>query len=100
MSIQAMRVIWTLSLPAKLKLILQAYADHSAADGTRIFPSVAHIAEKTGYGRREVQRQTKWLAEHRFLIPDGKGPHGTNRWRLPDEFPTGPVELPAKRAAS
>lgn len=100
MSIQAMSVVWKLPLPAKLKFILQAYADHSAADGTRIFPSVAHIAEKTSCSPREVQRQTKWLAEHGYLIHDGKGPHGTNRWRLPDKFPAGPVDPPRRRASA
>jgi hypothetical protein len=74
-----------------------AYADHADHKGKNIWPSVATISEKTGYKERSTQMITKALSEKGFLVQDGKGPKGTNRWFIPlDE--EGVRIAPAKNA--
>jgi len=65
------------------KYILLAYADHADQNGTSIFPSIELISKKTGYEERSVQAVTRRLEEMGYLVPDGAGPRGTNRWRIP-----------------
>ena len=81
MSVKIMGLVWEIDLPSNEKLVLLAYADHAAHDGTGIYPAVALVARKTGYSEREVQRVTRTLQGKGLLIPDGTGPRGTNRWR-------------------
>lgn len=82
MSVKAMALVWDMKLPQGEKLVLLAYADHAAHDGSSIYPAVSTIAEKTGYSERSVQTITRTLEEKGLLIDDGKGPKGTNKWRL------------------
>jgi DnaD/phage-associated family protein len=65
------------------KIVLLAYADHADSNGRNIYPSVDLMSRKTFYGERAVQMTTRKLEKAGYLIPDGKGPHGTNRWRIP-----------------
>jgi hypothetical protein len=81
MSVKVMGLVWDVKMPPNEKLVLLAYADHAAHDGTSIYPAVALVAEKTGYSEREVQRVTRTLQKKGLLVSDGTGPRGTNRWR-------------------
>jgi len=85
MSVKIMGLVWDLRLSGGQKLVLLAYADHASHDGANIFPSVGLIAKKTGYGERWVQSVTRQLKAEGWLVADGSGPHGTNRWRFPLE---------------
>lgn len=82
MSVKIMGAVWDADLPRDEKFILLSYADHAAHDGTSIYPSTGRTAWKTGYTTRSVQTITKKLRDRRILIPDGRGWHGTNRYRL------------------
>lgn len=82
MSVKIMGIVWDLDLPQNEKFVLLAYADHADHDGRNIFPAIATIAKKTGYSERSVQRTTKELEEKGYLIADGKGPRGTNKWKF------------------
>jgi hypothetical protein len=83
MSVKVMAAVFDSSLPPNEKFVLLAYADHASDDGKRVYPAVDTIAKKTSYSARTVQRITRQLEEAGFLIPDGKGKKGTNRWRIP-----------------
>jgi hypothetical protein len=86
MSVKIMGLVWDLdneTIDREEKYILLAYADHADSKGKSIFPSVNLICEKTGYKERSAQMITKSLHEKGFLIADGKGPKGTNRWSIP-----------------
>lgn len=65
------------------KFVLLAYADHADSNGRNIYPSIELVTRKTFYEERAVQLTTRELEKHGYLIPDGQGPHGTNRWRIP-----------------
>jgi hypothetical protein len=83
MSALIMGMVWELELPRDEKLVLLAYADHANPSGGSIFPSVATIAHKTGYSRRSVQAITRRLERAGYLVAQGCGPHGTNRYHIP-----------------
>jgi hypothetical protein len=65
------------------KFVLLAYADHADQNGGSIYPSIDLISKKTGYSERAIQQITRDLEQLGLLIPDGVGPNGTNRWRIP-----------------
>jgi hypothetical protein len=77
-----MGLVWDMDIPANEKLVLLAYADHAHHDGTGIYPAIKTIMKKTGYSERSVQEITRSLEKNGLLITDGKGPKGTNKWRL------------------
>lgn len=83
MSAKVSGEVWDLRLDKDKKLVLLAYVDHADHEGNNIFPAIALIVWKTGYSEREVQRTTHELEAMGLLIPDGHGPHGTNKWRYP-----------------
>ena len=83
MSVKVMGLVWDLEIERDLKYILLAYADHADHEGKNIFPAVATIARKTGYSERSVQAITRQLESLGLLLEDGKGPKGTNKWRIP-----------------
>lgn len=89
MSALVMGLVWELPKTAEFgraeKIVLLAYADHADSNGRNIFPSVDLIARKTFYEERAVQLTTRRLETSGYLIPDGTGPRGTNRWRIPIE---------------
>lgn len=82
MSIHVSNQAWSRDLGRGEKFVLLAYADYAAHDGTRVYPSQATIAKKTGFGIRQVQRITRRLQDLGYLIPDGRGPGGVRRWRI------------------
>lgn len=87
MSALVMGLVWELPKTGEFgraeKIVLLAYADHADSNGRNIFPSVDLIARKTFYEERAVQLTTRKLETGGYLIPDGTGPRGTNRWRIP-----------------
>lgn len=86
MSVKIMGLVWDLNndeIDREEKYILLAYADHADHKGYNIFPAIATIAEKTGYKERAVQMITRSLVKKGYLVDDGKGSHGTNKWRIP-----------------
>lgn len=86
MSAKIMGAVWDLNIDQGMKLVLLAYADHADHDGGNIFPSIAKIAEKTGYSERTVQRMTSSLAKEGYLIPITTrkgGRSGTTHWKIP-----------------
>lgn len=82
MSIRVMTVVWDSDLETTKKFILLYYADRGSDEGENIWPSVATVAKKTGYSERTVQRVTNAMLREGLLIPDGKGPKGTNRYKI------------------
>lgn len=99
MSVKIMGLVWDLDLPANEKFVLLAYADHANHDGSNIFPAVDSIARKCSYSDREVQRITHSLEEKGFLVSDGQGPHGTNKWRFGGDI-LSPVKLSGVTSAT
>jgi DnaD/phage-associated family protein len=83
MSVKIMGMVWDLTLDPNKKFVLLAYADHANHDGGNIWPAVETIVHKTGYHERSVQRVTRSLQVLGYLVDDGKGPKGTNKWRIP-----------------
>jgi hypothetical protein len=86
MSVKVMGLVWDLTkdvIEREEKYVLLAYADHADHKGYNIYPSVPTIMAKTLYEERSVQLITRALVQKGFLVPDGKGPHGTNKWRIP-----------------
>lgn len=80
-------LVWELPIDGAFgrpeKYILLAYADHADQNGRSIYPSVELISKKTGYEERAVQMITRNLQQMGYLLDDGQGPHGTNRWMIP-----------------
>ncbi len=68
---------------SEMKFTAVIYADHAWQDGTHAHPAIATVAKKTGYHERSVQRYVRGLENLGILIPDGKGPHGTNQYKFP-----------------
>jgi hypothetical protein len=93
MSVKVTGQVWALDIPSHEKLVLLAYADHASHDGTGIWPAVLLIARKTGHSERSVQQITRSLKRRGLLVEDGKGPKGTNKWRV-----GGAVLAPAESA--
>jgi Helix-turn-helix domain len=60
MSIKIMAAVWELDLPQNQKLVLLALADHADDRGV-CYPSVARVAWKCGYSRRQTQAILKQL---------------------------------------
>jgi hypothetical protein len=85
MSVKIMRMVWNLEMDQKDKLVLLAYADCADHDGGSIHPAVVTIAKRTGYSERSIQRHTRLLEKHGWLISDGygAGQGNTNRWHMP-----------------
>jgi hypothetical protein len=84
MSVKIMRMVWDLEMDQKDKLVLLAYADCADHDGGSIHPAVVTIAKRTGYSERSIQRHTRLLEKHGWLISDGYGvgQGNTNRWHM------------------
>jgi hypothetical protein len=82
-------LVWDLPIVGEFgrpeKYVLLAYGDHADQNGRNVFPSVELISRKTGYEERSVQSITRKLEELGYLVADGQGPHGTNRWMIPLE---------------
>ena len=61
-------LVWELDLTHSQQSILLAMADHAEHDGSQVFPSIALIAWKTGYSKRQVKRVIGELRELGILI--------------------------------
>lgn len=81
MSVKVMGMVWDCEMSRDMKFVLLAYADHADHEGKNIYPAVATIMRKTGYGERSVQAITKKLIKEKYLLEDGSGPHGTNKFK-------------------
>ena len=83
MSGKATGKVWDMRLGSgPLKTVLLAYADHADHEGNNMFPSIELIVYKTEYSEATVHRCVKKLIEDGLLIPDGRGPHNTNKFSL------------------
>jgi DnaD/phage-associated family protein len=104
MSALVMGLVWELQETAEFgrpeKYVLLAYADHADSAGRNIYPSVDLVASKTFYEERAVQIITRKLQKAGYLVPDGVGPHGTNRWFIPIKYtPEGGAKIaPVQKA--
>lgn len=94
MSVKVMGAVFDLEIAPHQKLVLLAYADHAHHDGTSVFPAAALIAEKTSYSVRSVKRIARELEEDGYLIDDGRGPHGTRKWKIPFDQGRGVIVAP------
>jgi DnaD/phage-associated family protein len=87
MSALVMGLVWEMPESPEFgraeKYILLAYADHADSNGRNIYPSVDLVSRKTFYEERSVQATTRRLQGLGLLVPDGQGPHGTNRFFIP-----------------
>lgn len=84
MSVKIMGLVWDLDndiIDREEKYVLLAYTDHADHNGENMYPSIDLICKKTGYKERAAQMITRSLEEKGFLVADGKGPKGTNKWR-------------------
>lgn len=82
MSIKVMSLVWDSDLETPKKFIMLFYADRGSDEGENVWPSVATVARKTSYTTRTVQLVTKQLVSDGLLVLDGKGPKGTNRYKI------------------
>ena len=62
-------------------LLALALADHASDDGTRVFPSVKALSEKTRQSERSVQYQLRRMEEAGWLILVGAGNGGRSMHR-------------------
>jgi hypothetical protein len=83
MSVKAMSWVWDQPIERDEKFVLLAYADHADHDGNNIYPAVATIARKTGYSERSVQRITRQLVAHEWLIDNGVSQYQTHNFSIP-----------------
>jgi hypothetical protein len=83
MSVKAMSWVWDQNIERDEKFVLLAYADHADHEGNNIYPAVATIAKKTGYSERSVQRITRQLVAHEWLIDNGVSQYQTHNFSIP-----------------
>jgi hypothetical protein len=74
-----MGLIFELQIPASLKLVLLAMADHARDDGTGCYPSVELLARKTSQSRRGVQKIMRRLEEAGLISPSRVSRGGPRR---------------------
>ena len=90
MSALVMGLVWELKETPEFgraeKFVLLAYADHADSNGRNIYPSITLVTKKTFYEERNVQKTTRMLETLGYLVPDGVGPRGTNRFAIPIEL--------------
>ncbi len=68
MSITLMSRVWECALAPNLTLVLLAMADIARDDGSRCYPSVAFLAWKCGYSRRQIQNIIRQLRDMNILL--------------------------------
>ena len=68
MSVKQMALVWEHEFPHNKQSIMLALTDHANDQGQNIFPSVARIAWKTGYSKRQVSRIIRSLTEDKVLV--------------------------------
>lgn len=83
MSGKATGKVWDMRLGnGPKKVVLLAYADHADHEGNNMYPSIDLIVYKTELSESTVHRCVKELIDDGLLIPDGKGPHNTNKYSM------------------
>lgn len=82
MSVKIMGEVWELDLKPAQQIVLLALADHADHNGDRVFPSVALIAWKTNYTRRQVQRIMRELEACKVLVPVRERKGKTTMYRI------------------
>jgi DNA-binding IscR family transcriptional regulator len=77
MSVRAMTRVWETDLKSGPKFVLLALADHADDEGY-CYPSVDHLAEKTGMGESTVRRHLDNLVAngHLLKVARRRGPMG------------------------
>ena len=80
MSIRLMSLVWQHYPGGGGELLLAlGIADHSHDDGTRIYPSVRHLAHKTRQSERAVQYQLRDMESAKWLERMSSGYGGRGR---------------------
>lgn len=111
MSIKLMSACWELSLPPGEKLVLLALADQANDEGRNCWPSLRHIAHRSGQNERTVRRALRALELKGCLTkadragtssqyhihpghyaPSDKSPPRTKTTKTPDTMPPKPLE--------
>lgn len=84
MSVRLMGLVWEREMSHAQQAVLLALADHGQDDGTRIYPSYARLAWKSGYSRRQVKRLVLGLIKLGAIkrVRRGGPRAGTNSYRL------------------
>lgn len=84
-------------------LLALALADHAGDDGTRIYPSIAALAEKTRQSERTVQYQLRRMQESGWLILVSKGNGGrgmSSEYRISPDWVKGAEIAPLEKGAN
>lgn len=84
-------------------LLALALADHASDDGTRVFPSVQALSEKTRQSERTVQYQLRRMEEMGWLILVGAGNGGrsmSREYRISTDWIKGAEIAPFKKGAT
>lgn len=84
-------------------LLALALADHASDDGTRVFPSIKALAEKTRQSERSVQYQLRRMQDVGWLILVNAGNGGRSmhsEYRISLEWIKGAEIAPFKKGAS
>lgn len=74
--------VWDLALPRSERDVLMAMADNADDDGSRCYPSIDHLAWKTDYSPRQVQRAIASLKAKGIVEVEANAEGG--RGRLPE----------------
>lgn len=83
-SIRLIAWAWQQKLPPTDKLILLALADHAADQTRQAWPSITHLADKTGCGRRTVFDALARLERLELVIREARPRPQTTVYRLAD----------------
>ena len=100
MSIRIQNHVWQLELPAHVKYVAIALADHAHDDGTEARPSQEYLAVKTGLSVRQIRRCLRELVEMNVII---KAKHGGRNRAVTYAFVLGDISVPqsgSKRGTS
>jgi len=84
-------------------LLALALADHASDDGTRVYPSVKALAEKTRQSERTVQYQLRRMQEAGWLVLVSAGNGGrsmASEYRISPDWIKGAEIAPFKKGAS
>lgn len=84
-------------------LLALALADHASDDGTRVYPSIKALAEKTRQSERTIQYQLRRMEESGWLLRVGHGNGGrsqTTEYRISPLWLKGAEIAPIQKGAS
>ncbi|MBF5007617.1 helix-turn-helix domain-containing protein [Diaphorobacter caeni] len=84
-------------------LLALALADHASDDGTRVYPSIKALAEKTRQSERTIQYQLRRMQEAGWLILVNTGNGGrsmTSEYRISSDWIKGAEIAPIQKGAT